>query len=86
MSLYPPKIESLFNSPRNAGRPASCSAEGKAVTFECGCFVEIGLDVARDGTIRDAKFRSDGCGYMIASAQAVTEGVTGMRLTELHGV
>ncbi|MDM7922049.1 MAG: (2Fe-2S)-binding protein, partial [Pyrinomonadaceae bacterium] len=38
------------------------------------------------GTIREAKFRSDGCGYMIAAAEAVADGVAGIRLTELHGV
>lgn len=44
------------------------------------------MSIEAGTTVADARFRSNGCGFMIASADLVAENLSGRNLTELHAV
>src|SRR5204863_1509565 len=87
MSFYPPAVQKRFDSPCCAKIVNSANAEGISASFLCGSFVAFALRIdANMKIISDAGFRSNGCGYMIAAADALAEMVTGQYLSELHGL
>lgn len=86
MTSYPPKVNARFSKPKNAGNVQGTVAVGIGASFECGSFVRISLDIENDAKIiRVAKFQSNGCGFMIAAADAVAERLAGIALADLHG-
>src|SRR5829696_6955446 len=55
-------------------------------SFVCGSFVSLLLKIDREaGEIVDAKYRTNGCGYMIAAGEVLTANVISRRLQDLHG-
>lgn len=87
MTFYPPKINPRSRSPQNAGRAGGANAAGTGASFECGSFVRIALQIENETkVISDAKFQTNGCGYMIAAADTIVEALVGKQLTDLHGV
>jgi len=85
MAVYPPDVNARLISPARTGRAAGANGMGTAASFECGCFTRISLAVVDDvQTIRAARFQTNGCGFMTAAADVVTEYLTGRPLTELH--
>lgn len=67
-------------NPRNVG--AIYDADGFAsVTGPCGDTMEIWLKV-RDGIVRHATFRTDGCGGTISAGSVLTELVKGKTVSE----
>lgn len=87
MSFYPEKIDCRFNCPKNAGRIKDASAEGNGFSFTCGVLVKISLQIEdRTREIIKAKFKTSGCGYVIATADYLTEKIIGQKLTELRGL
>ena len=87
MSVYPPAVNTRLISPARAGRAAGANGVGTAVSFECGSFVRISMAVVDDDRmITDARFQTNGCGFMTATADVVAEYLTGRPLTELHSM
>ncbi len=87
MPFYPPAVQKRFDSPQCVGIVNSANAEGRSASFQCGSFVAFSLRIdAESKTVSDASFRSNGCGYMIASADVLAELVMGRQLSELHGL
>ena len=87
MSFYPQSVEERFRSADKAGAAENCSAAGVSASLRCGSFTTISLRVDRDGTrIEDVRFRSNGCGFMIAAADVLCDRLTGRALSELHGL
>lgn len=87
MKFYPPKITERFDRPANAGKIENNNAVGSGASFSCGSFVRIFLRIAAaDKRIEAAKFQANGCGYMVAAADLLTENLTGAKLTDLHGI
>jgi NifU-like protein len=87
MSFYPEKISRRFYERANFGRAARANAVGTGVAFVCGSFVRFYLEIdPRTKEIREARFRSNGCGYAVAAADALAEMIAGRPLTELHGL
>ncbi|MEO7672756.1 MAG: iron-sulfur cluster assembly scaffold protein [Pyrinomonadaceae bacterium] len=87
MTFYPPKINARFRSPQNAGRLCGANAMGKGVSFECGSFFRMSLKIdSETKTIRQAKFQTNGCGYMVAAGDVVAEMLSGRQLIDLHGL
>jgi len=85
--VYPEKINKRFCAPRNGGDAAAANAEGRAASFLCGTRVEFQLAIDADSKqIEAAKFRTNGCGFMIAAADVLAETVVARKLTELHGL
>ncbi len=78
---YSEKVMDHFTNPRNVGEieGASCGTVGNAV---CGDIMRIYLDVDDDGVIRDAKFKTFGCGAAIATSSMATELVKGKTVQE----
>ncbi|HYY56356.1 MAG TPA: iron-sulfur cluster assembly scaffold protein [Pyrinomonadaceae bacterium] len=81
MSFYPGRIQEHFDDPRNAGQLEGADATGEACSFTCGAVMRISLKVdATAQTVTDAKFKSLGCGYLVACASALTATIKEMRL------
>ena len=85
MRVYPTKIGDHVFNPRNTGEVSGANAVGKNVTFMCGCFLEIGLRIEKQ-QIMAAKFRTNGCGFMMAAADLLTEILQNKELTDLKGL
>jgi NifU-like protein len=87
MSFYPPKINGKFHAPQNVGRATGANAVGTGATFVCGTVLRFTLRIDKQTKeILEAKFKTNGCGYTIASAEILAEKVTGKHLAELQGL
>jgi nitrogen fixation NifU-like protein len=75
-----------FNKPRNVGKLDSSKASvGSALVGKasCGDVIKLQIEVAEDGkTIKDAKFKTFGCGSAIASSSIATEMIIGKDVSE----
>ena len=67
-------------------RATEVNAEGASANFSCGSYVKFFLSVDDEGVIRAANISTNGCGYMVASADVLAEYVQGRDLKELHGL
>jgi NifU-like protein len=85
MQFYPPNISERFSRPNNTGRAKFANAVGTNATFVCGSAVRFTLQII-DKKIVEAKFQTNGCGYLMAAADVLAEIVTGKTLNELHGL
>ncbi len=86
MAIYPDSIETRAAAPKFAGEVPRADAVGTAASLVCGSFVRYSLAVdARNSVITDIKFRSNGCGYMVAAADHLAEKLRGRPLTYLAG-
>lgn len=87
MPVYPEPIASRLAALKYAGEPLDANAEGRAVNFDCGGFIAVQLQVSDDeGIVTDARFRSNGCGFMVAAADAICSSLEGASLGDLHGL
>lgn len=87
MTFYPPKITERVNSPENWGHGPRTTATGTGVGLICGSFVRfyLRIDLATNEIV-SATFKTNGCGFAIASADLLAERITGMDLMSLHGL
>ncbi len=83
---YTQKVIEHFENPRNIGSLDKSSATvgtGLVGAPECGDVMKLQIDVdAATGIIRDAKFKTFGCGSAIASSSLATEWVKGKTVQE----
>ena len=87
MNFYPKKISESFQKPQNAGKAENANAVGTNATFVCGAVLRLTLRInVETKEILEAKFKTSGCGFLIASADALTQKILGRKLTELHGL
>ena len=87
MPFYPLKVQARFESRQNTGVVTQANAGGRSASFQCGSFVRFDLRIdPATKTVDAAGFRTSGCGYMIAAADALTEIVRGRQLGDLHGL
>jgi NifU-like protein len=87
MAIYPDAIADSLERLKHTGEGVGSADSGRAVNFDCGGFVEIFIDVAEgSGTVDSARFRSNGCGFMVAAADSVCGKLTAASLSELHGL
>lgn len=85
MSFYPKEISERFSNPINAGRAEFANAVGTNATFVCGSALRFTLRI-EERKIVEAKFQTNGCGFMIAAADILAEMIIGKELAELHGL
>jgi len=81
---YHETVHDHFNNPRNVGKlDKSDPKVGTAVVGKaaCGDVVQLQIKV-EDGVIKDAKFKTFGCGSAIASASYATELIKGKTAEE----
>lgn len=87
MRFYPEKISRLFYAPQNVGKPEKANAVGVQASFVCGCVVRYFLEIdPQTRQIQQAKFRTNGCGFMIAAADVLATVMQKKFLTALHGL
>ncbi|TRY50839.1 Iron-sulfur cluster assembly protein [Cryptosporidium tyzzeri] len=82
--FYSDTVHDHFRNPRNVGSlPSDDKNVGTAVVGKasCGDVVKLQVDI-RDGIIRDAKFKTFGCGSAIASTSYATELIIGKTTEE----
>lgn len=83
---YSDKVLDHFKNPRNVGslnKDAKNVGTGLVGAPECGDVMRLQIEVDEiSGVIRDAKFKTFGCGSAIASSSLATEWLKGKRLEE----
>mgnify|MGYP001261041309 CR=1 FL=1 len=81
---YSEKVLDHYENPRNVGTfdPKKDNiGTGMVGAPACGDVMRLQIEV-EDGIIKDAKFKTYGCGSAIASSSLVTELVKGMNIDE----
>ena len=87
MSFYPEKISERFYALTRSGKAEKTNAVGTGASFLCGTFVRFFLEIdVLTKEIKDAKYKTNGCGFTIAAAEVLTGKIVGKKLTELHGL
>ena len=83
---YSEKVLEHFKNPRNVGtmnKDAKNVGTGLVGAPECGDVMRLQIEVDEvSGVIRDAKFKTFGCGSAIASSSLATEWLKGKSLAE----
>lgn len=74
---YSEAVMDHFTNPRNVGEIENASGCGTVGNAVCGDIMRIYLDIDDDGIIRDAKFKTFGCGAAIATSSMATELIIG---------
>jgi len=69
---YSEKVKEHFRNPRNVGEIENPDGVGKVGNPVCGDIMELYIRV-QEGVIKDAKFKTFGCGAAIATSSMVTE-------------
>jgi nitrogen fixation NifU-like protein len=85
---YSEKVLDHYENPRNVGSFDKNDADigtGMVGAPACGDVMKLQIRVV-DGVIRDAKFKTYGCGSAIASSSLVTEWVKGKTLDEAGSI
>ena len=81
---YSDKIIDHYENPRNVGKFDIDDTVGTGMVGApaCGDVMKLQIKVDDNGIIRDARFKTYGCGSAIASSSLVTEWVKGKTLDE----
>ena len=82
---YSDKVIDHYENPRNVGSFAKDDptvGTGMVGAPACGDVMKLQIKVDEDGIIRDARFKTYGCGSAIASSSLVTEWVKGMHIDD----
>lgn len=80
--MYSDKVMDHFNHPRNVGELEQPSGVGTVGNAKCGDIMRMYLDIDEDGIIREAKFKTFGCGAAVATSSMATELVVGKTVQE----
>jgi nitrogen fixation NifU-like protein len=82
---YSDKVIDHYENPRNVGsldKNDPTVGTGMVGAPACGDVMKLQIKVDENGIIRDAKFKTYGCGSAIASSSLVTEWVKGMHIND----
>lgn len=85
---YSDKVIDHYENPRNVGsfdKADPTIGTGMVGAPACGDVMKLQIKV-EDGIIRDARFKTYGCGSAIASSSLVTEWVKGKTLAEAGAI
>ncbi len=80
--MYTEKVMDHFMHPRNVGEIENASGTGTVGNAKCGDIMRIFLDIDENQVIKDAKFKTFGCGAAIATSSMATEMVIGKTVQE----
>lgn len=81
MAMYNDKVMDHFMNPRNVGEIENPDGTGTYGSPVCGDMMRIDIKV-EDEVIKDAKFRTFGCGSAIASSSVATDMIKGLTIDE----
>lgn len=82
---YSDKVLNHYNNPQNVGtldKTKSNVGTGLVGAPECGDVMRLQIEVDEDGMIKDAKFKTFGCGSAIASSSLATEWLKGKSIDD----
>jgi nitrogen fixation NifU-like protein len=81
---YSSQLVDHYENPRNVGKFDIDDTIGTGMVGApaCGDVMKLQIKVDEDGIIRDARFKTYGCGSAIASSSLVTEWVKGMHIDD----
>lgn len=79
--MYSDKVMDHFTHPRNVGEIENPDGVGEVGNPVCGDIMKIYLRI-EDNIIKDAKFKTFGCGAAIASSSMATELIRGKTVDE----
>jgi len=81
---YSEKVLDHYENPRNVGIIDDDQSVGTGMVGApaCGDVMKLQIKVDKNGIIKDAKFKTYGCGSAIASSSLVTEWVKGKSLDQ----
>jgi len=85
---YSDKVLDHYENPRNVGsldKADSSVGTGMVGAPACGDVMKLQIQV-EEGVIKDAKFKTYGCGSAIASSSLVTEMLKGMHIDDAHEI
>jgi len=74
-----------FSNPRNVGEIEDADGVGQVGNAKCGDIMKIYLKI-EDGIIKDAKFKTFGCGAAVATSSMATELIIGKTIKEAEMV
>ena len=80
--MYTEKVMDHFMHPRNVGEIENASGVGTVGNAKCGDIMRIYLDIDENQVVRDAKFKTFGCGAAIATSSMATEMIIGKTIQE----
>ena len=79
---YGEKLMDHCKNPRNGGEIEDASGVGTVGNEKCGDIMRIYLDIDDNQVIKDAKFKTFGCGAAVATSSMATELVIGKTVQE----
>ena len=79
---YSDKVMEHFTNPQNVGEIENASGCGTVGNAVCGDIMRVYLDIDENNVIRDAKFKTFGCGAAIATSSMATVLVKGKTVQE----
>ena len=82
MGMYSEKVMDHFTNPRNMGEIEDSSGVGTVGNAKCGDIMRMYLDIDENQVIREAKFKTFGCGAAVATSSMATELVKGKTVQE----
>ena len=74
---YTEQVMDHFMNPRNMGEMENPDGVGTVGNAKCGDIMRIYLDIDENQVVRDAKFKTFGCGAAIATSSMATELIIG---------
>ena len=80
--MYSEKVMDHFQNPRNVGEIEDASGVGTVGNAKCGDIMRMFLDIDENGIIREAKFKTFGCGAAVATSSIATEMIKGKKLED----
>ena len=86
---YSSKVIDHYENPRNVGsldKNDPSVGTGLVGAPACGDVMKLQLQIDDSGVIKDAKFKTFGCGSAIASSSLVTEWVKGMNIDQAEQI
>ncbi|WWO95392.1 MAG: Fe-S cluster assembly scaffold IscU [Candidatus Dasytiphilus stammeri] len=86
---YSKKVIDHYENPRNVGSFDNTDASvgsGMVGAPACGDVMKLQIKVDNNGIIKDARFKTYGCGSAIASSSLVTEWIKGKSLDEAESI
>ena len=86
---YSNQVIDHYENPRNVGsfdKGDDSVGTGMVGAPACGDVMKLQIKVDENGIIRDARFKTYGCGSAIASSSLITEMVKGMSLDEATAI
>lgn len=78
---YSEKVMDHFTNPRNVGEIENAAGVGTVGNAKCGDIMRVYLDI-EDNIVKDAKFKTFGCGAAVATSSMATELVIGRTVEE----